>query len=75
MAAERSLMHFVLRDGRKAVVLITVIEYATAWKLAQNTSLTITIPTEDEDGNVKNVDIREFEKLRVNGFAARRRAA
>jgi len=73
MATERRVMHFILRDGRKAAVLITPIEYATAWKLATSTSLNITIAVEDEDGNVKDVDIYEFERLRVNGFAQQRR--
>lgn len=68
-------MHFVLKDGRKAVVLITAIQYATAWKLARDTSLKITIAVEDEDGNVKDMDINEFERLRINGFADKRRAA
>ena len=75
MEPERRLMHFVLRDGRKATVLTTPIEYATAWRIARNTSINVSIPVEDEDGNVKELDIREFEKLRVNGFAQKRRAA
>lgn len=68
------IMHFVLRDGRKAVLKITVNEYASAWKLARDTTLVILIPVVDEDGNVKRISIRDFERLRVNGFAAQRKA-
>lgn len=69
-----SFMNFVLRDGRKAVVKITAIEYATAWKLARDTSLVITVPVIDGEGNVERIPITDFEKLRINGFATQRKA-
>ena len=66
-------MHFVLNDGCTAAVLITPIEYARAWKMAQDTTLEILVQVVNPDGVLKKLDIREFEKKRLNGFAQQRK--
>ena len=68
------IRHFVLRDGSKATLKITVEQYAKAWKLAADTNLVILVPVVNPEGEVTHIPIREFEKERINGFAAQRKA-